>query len=96
MITRPITILSPAGVPGDRRIAGAAPLRAGKRGGIALLSNSKPNVDLLFAGIDEALRALGYEDIRWFEKPTASRPVPEAMYDEIVGTCGAVVTARGD
>ncbi len=63
---------------------------------VALLSNRKPNVDQLFAGLIEGLGGYPVGAIRRFEKEHANIPVPEPIRAEIIATSDLVVSAMAD
>ncbi|HXC79216.1 MAG TPA: hypothetical protein VNU19_19460 [Candidatus Acidoferrum sp.] len=63
---------------------------------VALLSNSKANVDNLFRGLAEGLRANKITDITMFDKGSSTIPAPDKMRNEIVASSDLVITAMAD
>jgi hypothetical protein len=63
---------------------------------VALLSNSKANVDNLFRGLVEGLRAHNVRHITMFEKGRSTIPTPDEMRDEIVASSDLLITAMAD
>jgi hypothetical protein len=63
---------------------------------VALLSNSKANVDNLFKGLAEGLRANNITAISWYDKGSSTIPTPEKLRDEIVAASDLVITAMAD
>lgn len=63
---------------------------------VALLSNSKANVDNLFRGLADGLRAHSITEIAMFNKGTSTIPMPVEMRDEIVASSDLVITAMAD
>ena len=63
---------------------------------VVLLSNSKPNVDELFQGLQQGLRERSVTDIRVLDKGSPTIPMSAGTLDEIVGCCDLFVTAMAD
>jgi len=63
---------------------------------IAFLSNTKPNIDHVFAGTAEQLQLRGFTRFRSFAKATAGRPAPDEIIDEIARTCTIAVVGSCD
>jgi hypothetical protein len=67
----------------------------GKR--IGFLGNLKPNCDVLLHTTEEMMvDRHGVADTVYREKASCSIGAPEAMLDELGGTCDAAVVALGD
>lgn len=63
---------------------------------VALLSNSKANVDNLFRGLTDGLRAHHVAEISLFDKGSATIPAPEKLRNDIVAGSDLVITAMAD
>lgn len=63
---------------------------------VALLSNSKANVDNLFRGLAEGLREKHIDSIAIFDKGSSTIPAPVQLRDEIVASSDLVITAMAD
>jgi hypothetical protein len=64
---------------------------------LVFLSNSKANVNYLFEGVVERMRQrLGDMPIQFFDKGMSTRPVAQAMLEEIVLAGEVVLTASAD
>lgn len=91
-------LLDPTNGPVTSKAKGALPrldTLAGKR--IGLLDNSKTNAAALLAGIGDILvRQHGAADLVARTKLIYSRVAPQALLDELAGSCDAVLTAIGD
>jgi hypothetical protein len=90
-------LLNPVG----RREAGSQPIAPRLDGlegkTVGLLDNTKHNADLLLHEIGEQLkRQFGVKEVIYRRKVASSPGAPEAMLDELVSTCDAVVNAYGD
>jgi hypothetical protein len=93
-----ITILSPVAEP---RVAPSRDLepkpRLGSRIRLGLLSNGKPNTDILMRGLLEVLRADGRLDESVRErKASASEPADEAILARLTSSADLVVGATAD
>lgn len=63
---------------------------------VALLSNSKANVDNLFRGLSKGLKANQVSHISLFDKGSSTIPAPEKLRNDIVATSDLVITAMAD
>lgn len=63
---------------------------------ITLLSNHKHNVDNLFAGITDVLGLAGFNNVKTFDKGTASRAVSDDMFQEALSGTEILLTAMAD
>lgn len=94
---RGAVLLDPTVAPYEAEFAFAPRIQdlTGKR--VGLLDNSKANSDKF---LDEVLAILDaryhFADVVRMRKPTASRPVPEDMLEELKRRCDVVITAVGD
>jgi hypothetical protein len=81
--------------PSVRRPAAARPRAAGGAR-VALLGNSKPNVDELFQGLAQGLREHSVTEIRILDKGSPTIPMSAGALDEVTGCCDLFVTAMAD
>jgi hypothetical protein len=64
---------------------------------IALVSNSKPNVEVFFNTLDEELKTrFAGLTLRRYAKVTSGVPAEPALLDEVAAACGAAVVGVGD
>lgn len=64
---------------------------------ICFLNNGKPNADILLSRIEEVLsKQFKFSQVIRQNKGSVSRPVPEALIEELAGKCDVVVNAIGD
>ena len=63
---------------------------------VALLSNSKANVENLFRGLSEGLHAHHVSQITLFDKGSSTIPAPETVRNDIVAGSDLVITAMAD
>jgi hypothetical protein len=63
---------------------------------ISLLSNSKANVNHLFAGLRRQLESRGVGDVTLHDKGSPAIPVPDSMRDAIVSGSDLFITAMAD
>ena len=80
------------------RSAGIAP-RPGSLDGkvIGLLSNNKPNSELLLRGVSDLLREkYSLKDVVEANKGTHRLPAPQDSIDDLVARCDAVVVATAE
>lgn len=78
--------------------AGIAP-RPGSLDGkvIGLLSNNKPNSELLLRGVSDLLREkYSLKDVVEANKGTHRLPAPQDVVDDLVARCDAVVVATAE
>lgn len=71
--------------------------RTGQFHTLGLLDNSKPNSDRLLTRVATLLRER-YPDlqIQSYRKPSAYRPAPAALLDQITARCDRVLVGIGD
>ncbi len=71
------------------------PSLAGTRLGI--IDDNKKNADVLLEELVDILRTR-YEisEVKWHQKPSASRPADPAVIRELAETCDSVIVAVGD
>lgn len=62
---------------------------------VALLDIAKPRGDVFLGRIEERLREMGAEVLR-FSKPTFTKPAPVDLRHDIASRCGAVIEALAD
>ena len=93
-----ITILSPVAEPKSELKDDEPPKRRlGPKIRLGLLSNGKPNTDLLMRGLVEVLRADGRLDESVRERKTsASEPADAAILARLVSSADLVVGATAD
>lgn len=63
---------------------------------ISLLSNSKANVNHLFAGLRQQLESRGVGEVALYDKGSPAIPVPDDMRDAIVSGSDLFITAMAD
>jgi hypothetical protein len=93
-----ITILSPVAEPGAKHDGGSEPKRRlGPKIRLGLLSNGKPNTDMLMRGMLEVLHADRRLDESVRErKSSASEPADEAILARLTSSADLVVGATAD
>ncbi len=95
--SRQAVLLDPTTEPSPAEFSFAPRVRdlTGKR--VGLLDNSKPNSDKF---LDEVLAILDaryhFSEVVRMRKPSASKPVPADMLEELKRRCDLVITAVGD
>ncbi|MGH2510014.1 MAG: UGSC family (seleno)protein [Ktedonobacteraceae bacterium] len=78
-----------------------APVECAPRTGeiriLGLLDNGKPNSDILLHKVAARLREQ-YSDlqVKYYCKPSAYRPAPAALLDQVVAECDSVLVGIGD
>ena len=90
-LVNPTTEAMIAAFEGAPRLASLAGSRMG------IIDDSKLNADVLLEELGEVLRTR-YEiaELRWYRKPSASRPADPTVLKDLVERCDAVIIAVGD
>ena len=90
-------VLSPKGVGQERHVPLMNPLDSLQGKVIGIMNNGHHNgTPVLEAVQDLLLSRYGVSRVVFRKKPWISRPAPEELYQEMRGTCDAVIAGIGD
>ncbi len=94
-MSRMITVYTPVGKP-PRTVRELPPRPESLEGlRVGLLDNTKANADTILDRVEARLSTLGVREIVRRRKPTASRGVPQATWEEL-NRCDVIINALGD